>query len=149
MIVVAAAAAAFAALPRLALIVQLVAWAFSLAAATFFPVVLLGIFWRRANGNGAIAGMIGGLLTTITYMFLNYTNPTFTVMGLSHLSAGIFGMIVNFTLQIVVSLATKPSPKYIQDMVDQLRVPVGEMVIPATTSSAQTTAPATGGTGGH
>src|SRR5687768_12812668 len=71
MIVVAAAAAAFAALPRLALIVQLVAWAFSLAAATFFPVILLGIFWRRANANGAIAGMIGGLLTTLLYMYLN------------------------------------------------------------------------------
>ncbi|HET8568942.1 MAG TPA: sodium:solute symporter family protein [Candidatus Limnocylindria bacterium] len=139
MIVVAAAAAAFAALPRLALIVQLVAWAFSLAAATFFPVILLGIFWRRANGNGAIAGMIGGLLTTIAYMFLNYTNPNFTVFGLSHLSAGIFGMIVNFTLQIVVSLMTAPPPRYIQDMVDQLRVPVGEMVVraePARTSAA-------------
>jgi cation/acetate symporter len=146
MIVVAAGLAALAALPRLALIVQLVAWAFSLAAATFFPVVLLGIFWRRANGNGAIAGMIGGLLTTIAYMALNYTNPNFTLLGLSHLSAGIFGMIVNFTLQIVVSLATAPSPKYIQDMVDQLRIPIGEMTIPATTSAAQTTAaPATGG----
>ncbi|HET7699360.1 MAG TPA: sodium:solute symporter family protein [Candidatus Limnocylindria bacterium] len=149
MIVVAAAAAAFAALPRLALIVQMVAWAFSLAAATFFPVVLLGIFWRRANGNGAIAGMIGGLVTTLTYMALNYTNPNFTVLGLSHLSAGIFGMIVNFGLQIIVSLATSPSPKYIQDMVDQLRIPVGEMSLPATTSAAQTTAPATGGAGGH
>ena len=145
MIVVAAALAAFAALPRLALIVQLVAWAFSLAAATFFPVVLLGIFWRRANGNGAIAGMIGGLLTTIAYMFLNYTNPTITILGLSHLSAGIFGMIVNFTLQIVVSLMTAPSPKYIQDMVDQLRIPVGEMVIAPTSPAAQTTAPTPAG----
>jgi cation/acetate symporter len=140
MIVVAAACAAFAALPQLALIVQLVAWAFSLAAATFFPVVLLGIFWRRANANGAIAGMIGGLLTTIAYMFLNYTNPNFTVLGLSHLSAGIFGMIANFGLQFVLSLATAPSPRYIQDMVDQLRIPIGEMVIPATSPSAQTTA---------
>jgi cation/acetate symporter len=134
MIVVAAAAAAFAALPRLALIVQLVAWAFSLAAATFFPVILLGIFWRRANANGAIAGMIGGLLTTIAYMALNYTNPNFTVLGLSHLSAGIFGMIVNVALQVTVSLATQPPPRYIQDMVDQLRVPVGEMVIPGVTT---------------
>jgi cation/acetate symporter len=147
MIVVAAGAAAFAALPRFALIVQLVAWAFSLAAATFFPVVLLGIFWRRANAFGAIAGMIGGLLTTAAYMFLNYTNPNITVLGLSHLSAGIFGMIVNFTLQIVISLATAPSPRYVQDMVDQLRIPVGEMVLPATSSAAQTTAApaATGG----
>jgi cation/acetate symporter len=133
MIVVAAALAAFAALPRLALIVQLVAWAFSLAAATFFPVILTGIFWRRANAKGAIAGMIGGLLVTATYMALNYTNPQFTVFGLSHLSAGIFGMIANFTLQIIVSLATQPPPRYIQDMVDQVRIPVGEMVIPGVT----------------
>jgi cation/acetate symporter len=133
MIVIAALLAAFAALPRLALIVQLVAWAFSLAAATFFPVVLTGIFWRRANAKGAIAGMIGGLLVTAFYMFMNYTNPMFTVLGLSHLSAGIFGMIANFALQIVVSLATKPSPEYIQRMVDQVRVPVGEMVIPGVT----------------
>ena len=133
MIVVAAAAAAFAALPRLALIVQLVAWAFSLAAATFFPVVLTGIFWRRANAKGAIAGMIGGLLVTAWYMFMNYTDPRFTVLGLSHLSAGIFGMVTNFGLQIVVSLATKPPPDYIQRMVDQVRIPVGEMVIPGVT----------------
>jgi cation/acetate symporter len=148
MIVVAAAAAAFAALPRLALIVQLVAWAFSLAAATFFPVVLLGIFWRRANAKGAIAGMIGGLLTTAVYMYLNYTNPNITVLGLSHLSAGIFGMIANFGLQIVVSLATAPSPKYIQDMVDQLRVPVGEMQLPAPTAAAAPSVVPAGATGG-
>jgi cation/acetate symporter len=133
MIVVAALLAAFAALPRLALIVQLVAWAFSLAAATFFPVVLTGIFWRRANAKGAIAGMIGGLLVTATYMFLNYTDPRFTILGLSHLSAGIFGMIANFALQIIVSLATKPSPEYIQRLVDQVRIPVGETVIPGVT----------------
>ncbi len=149
MIVVAALAAAFAALPRLALIVQLVAWAFSLAAATFFPVVLLGIFWRRANANGAIAGMIGGLLTTIAYMALNYTNPNFTVLGLSHLSAGIFGMIVNFSLQIIVSLATQPPPRYIQDMVDQLRIPVGEMVIPGVTTPAPTAATTTAASASH
>jgi cation/acetate symporter len=133
MIVVAAGLAAVAALPRLALIVQLVAWAFSLAAATFFPVVLTGIFWKRANAKGAIAGMAGGLIATAAYMALNYTNPNFTVFGLSHLSAGIFGMIVNFGLQIVVSLATRPAPAYIQQMVDQVRIPVGEMVIPGVT----------------
>jgi cation/acetate symporter len=145
MIVIAAAAAAFAALPRLALIVQLVAWAFSLAAATFFPVVLTGIFWRRANAKGAIAGMIGGLLTTAAYMYLNYTDPRFTAFGLSHLSAGIFGMIANFGLQIVVSLATRPSPEYVQRMVDQVRVPVGEMVIPGVTDHPAPTPVATPG----
>jgi cation/acetate symporter len=127
MILVAALCAALAAVPRLALIVQMVAWAFSLAASTFFPVILLGIFWKRANANGAIAGMAGGLIVCIIYMAGNYVNPHFNVLGLSHLSAGIFGMIANFGLQIIVSLATAAPPKHIQDMVDDLRLPVGEM----------------------
>ena len=131
MILVAAFIAALLAIPQFALIVQLVAWAFSLAASTFFPVVLLGIFWKRANANGAIAGMLGGLIACFVYMIGNYIDPRFNVLGLSHLSAGIFGMLANFILLIVVSLATAPAPKYIQDMVDQLRIPVGEMHIPA------------------
>uniref|UniRef100_A0A7C5RSH2 Cation acetate symporter n=1 Tax=Thermomicrobium roseum TaxID=500 RepID=A0A7C5RSH2_THERO len=131
MILIAAVLAALAALPRLALIVQIVAWAFSLAASTFFPVVLLGIFWKRANANGAIAGMIGGLIACVVYIVGNYIDPRFNVLGLSHLSAGIFGMAANFILLILVSLATAPAPKYIQDMVDQLRIPVGEMRLPA------------------
>jgi cation/acetate symporter len=131
MILISAVVAALLALPRFALIVQLVAWAFSLAASTFFPVILLGIFWKRANANGAIAGMIGGLIACLVYMVGNYLDPRFNVLGLSHLSAGIFGMAANFLLMIVVSLATAPSPKYIQDIVDQLRIPVGEMRLPA------------------
>jgi cation/acetate symporter len=131
MILISAVIAALLAIPQFALIVQLVAWAFSMAASTFFPVLLLGIFWKRANANGAIAGMIGGLITCLVYMFWNYVDPRFNVLGLSHLSAGIFGMAANFLLTIVVSLATAPSPKYIQDMVDQLRIPVGEMRLPA------------------
>jgi cation/acetate symporter len=127
MILVAALCAALAAIPRLALIVQMVAWAFSLAASSFFPVVLLGIFWKRANANGAIAGMIGGMVVCIGYMVGNYTNPYFNILGLSHLSAGIFGMIANFGLQIIVSLMTEAPPQEVQDMVDDLRLPVGEM----------------------
>jgi cation/acetate symporter len=123
MILVAAAIAAIAALPRLALIAQMVAWAFSLAAASFFPVVLMGIFWKRANGPGAIAGMIGGLVVTIFYMTMNYINPNFTILGISHLSAGIFGIPANFALIYFVSLATAAPPQEIQDLVDELRHP--------------------------
>jgi cation/acetate symporter len=123
MILVAAAVAALAALPRLAVIAQMVAWAFSLAAASFFPVVLMGIFWKRANGPGAIAGMIGGLAVTIFYMVMNYLNPNFNVLGLSHLSAGIFGMPVNFILIYGVSMLTAAPPQEIQDLVDELRHP--------------------------
>ena len=143
MILVSAVVAALLAIPRFALIVQLVAWSFSLAASTFFPVLLLGIFWKRANANGAIAGMLGGLIACFVYMIGNYIDPRFNVLGLSHLSAGIFGMLANFILLIVVSLATAPSPKYIQDMVDQLRIPVGEMRLPAPgTGAAPGVAPA-------
>jgi cation/acetate symporter len=123
MILVGAAAAALLALPRLALIAQMVAWAFSLAAASFFPIILLGIFWKRANGPGAIAGMIGGLVVTIFYMAMNYTNPYFNVLGISHLGSGLFGLIVNFILTIVVSLATPAPSLEIQRLVESLRRP--------------------------
>jgi cation/acetate symporter len=123
MILVAAAVAALAALPRLVLIAQMVAWAFSLAAASFFPVVLLGIFWKRANGPGAMTGMIGGLAITIFYMVMNYTNPAFNVLGISHLAAGIFGVPANFILMYVVSKATEAPPQEIQDLIDELRHP--------------------------
>jgi len=123
MILVAAAAAALAALPRLALISQMVAWAFSLATASFFPIILLGIFWKRANGPGAIAGIIGGMATCIFYMVMNYIDPTFNVLGISHLGAGVFGLIVNFILVIVVSLLTKEPSEEIQRLVESVRRP--------------------------
>jgi cation/acetate symporter len=123
MIVVAAACAALAAMPRLALIVQMVSWAFSLAAASFFPIVFLGIFWKRANGPGCIAGIVGGLAVTIFYMYNNYLDPSFNVMGISHLGAGLFGVITNFALTIGVSLATKAPSKEMQDLVEHLRHP--------------------------
>lgn len=123
MVLVAAAVAALAAIPRLALIVQMVAWAFSLAAASFFPVVMMGIFWKRANGPGAIAGMIGGLAVTIFYMVMNYINPEFNVLGISHLSAGIFGVPVNFALIYVVSKLTPEPSQEMQRLVDTLRHP--------------------------
>ncbi|WP_322816705.1 sodium:solute symporter family protein [Chloroflexus sp.] len=124
MIVVAAVIAALLAIPRLALIAQMVAWAFSMAASTFFPVVLLGIFWKRANGPGAIAGMIGGLAVTIFYMANNYLNPAFNILGISHLGSGIFGLPVAIILIVVVSLLTKEPSKEIQNLVENLRNPI-------------------------
>jgi cation/acetate symporter len=136
MVVVAAAAAALAAMPRLALIVQMVSWAFSLAAASFFPIVLLGIFWKRANGTGAIAGMIGGMAVTIFYMVNNYLDPNFNILGISHLSSGLFGAATNFALTIVVSLVTAPPPKEIQDFVDNVRHPRDEDVVESKPAAA-------------
>ncbi|MBI5649615.1 MAG: cation acetate symporter [Chloroflexi bacterium] len=136
MVVVAAAAAALAAMPRLALIVQMVSWAFSLAAGSFFPIVLLGIFWKRANGPGAIAGIIGGLAVTIFYMVNNYLDPSFNILGISHLSSGLFGAAANFALTIGVSLVTAPPPKEIQDFVDHVRHPRDEDVAESAPAAA-------------
>jgi cation/acetate symporter len=130
MVVLVAGLAALAALPRLALIAQMVAWAFSLAAASFFPVMLLGIFWKRANAPGAIAGMAGGLMVTVFYLISNYLNPAFNLFGISHLAAGLFGMVVNFALAIAVSLCTGAPASEAQRMVESLRQPsqpVGEL----------------------
>jgi cation/acetate symporter len=123
LVVVAAALSALAAMPRLALIAQMVAWAFSLAASSFFPIILLGIFWKRANGPGAIAGIIGGMAVCIFYMYNNYLDPSFNVLGITHLGSGVFGLIANFTLTYVVSKLTAEPSKEIQELVDHLRHP--------------------------
>ncbi|NTW03670.1 MAG: VC_2705 family sodium/solute symporter, partial [Oscillochloris sp.] len=96
MVLTAAILAALTAIQRLAIIVQMVAWAFSLAAASFFPVLVLGIFWKGATSRGAAAGMISGLIVTASYMVLSYTFPDWSILGISHSAAGIFGVPVNF-----------------------------------------------------
>ncbi len=123
LVIVAAALAALAAMPRLALIAQMVAWAFSLAASSFFPIILLGIFWKRANGPGAIAGIIGGMVVCIFYMYNNYLDPSFNVLGITHLGAGVFGLTTNFILTYVVSKLTAEPSREIQELVDHLRHP--------------------------
>jgi len=122
-VLLAAAAAAFTATRRLGIIAQLVAGAFSLAAATFFPILVLGIFWKRANERGAVAGMIAGLIVTLMYMLLNSINPNFTILGISNVAAGVFGIPVNFLVTIVVSRLTPPPSAEIQALVDSLRQP--------------------------
>jgi cation/acetate symporter len=123
MILAAAVAAAVAATRRLAIIVQLVAWAFSFAAATFFPILVLGIFWKRANGYGAVAGMISGLLVTLAYMLLNAWNPDFNILGVTNVAAGIFGVPVNFIVTYTVSKLTAPPSAEAQALVEALREP--------------------------
>lgn len=89
----AAVLAALTALRQLGIIVELVAWAFSIAAATLFPVLTLGIFWRRANRQGAIAGMITGLLAVASAIVINLLSPSTNFYGISGPATGIFGMI--------------------------------------------------------
>jgi cation/acetate symporter len=123
LILLAAAAAAVAATRQLPIIVQLVAWAFSFAAATFFPILVLGIFWKRANGNGAVAGMIAGLVVTLAYMLANAWNPNFNILGITNVAAGIFGVPVNFLVACLVSKLTPPPPPATQALVESLRQP--------------------------
>lgn len=123
MVLVVAVIAALVATRRLAIIVQLVAWAFSFAAATFFPILVLGIFWRRANGRGAVAGMAAGLVVTLVYMLLNLRDPSFSVLGITNVAAGVFGIPVNFLVTILVSKLTAPPSPQAAAMVDALRQP--------------------------
>lgn len=122
-VLVTAILVALTALPRMAIIAQLVAWAFSFAAATMFPTLVLGIFWKGANARGAIAGMMSGAAVTASYMVLNYVNPEISFLGISHNAAGIFGVPMNFFLTWIVScLGPSTSPR-IQVLVDDLRHP--------------------------
>jgi cation/acetate symporter len=123
MILATAVLAALTAIQRLGIIVQMVAWAFSLAAASFFPVLVLGIFWKRTTARGAVAGMLSGLAVTIFYMGISYVNPSANLFGISSSAAGIFGLPVNIVVTVVVSLLSPPPPPHIQQLVDSLRHP--------------------------
>ncbi len=123
MILVAAVLAAITAIQRLAIIVQMVAWAFSLAASSLFPVLVLGIFWKGTTSRGAAAGMICGTTVTAAYMVMSYTYPGWGLLGISHSAAGIFGVPVNFLVTWLVSRRGPPPSPETQALVDSLRHP--------------------------
>ena len=111
-------------------ILFLVGAAFSLAASAFFPPLVLGVFWKRANKWGAIIGMAAGLGICIYYMMRTY--PFFTNMGvpkmdlwfgLSPVSAGMFGLPLGIITIIIVSLLTAPPSKAVQELVEHVRYP--------------------------
>ncbi|WCM40050.1 sodium:solute symporter family protein [Thermus antranikianii] len=109
-----------------AFIAQLVAFAFGLAASTFFPAILLGIFDRRMNTQGAVAGMLVGLVFTATYIVgTNYLGWPRFLFGISPEGIGTVGMLLNFLVAYLVSRATPPPPAEIQKLVDEIRVPKG------------------------
>ncbi len=119
-------------------ILFLVGAAFSLAASAFFPALVCGIFWRRANKTGAVLGMLAGLLVCIYYMVTTYpffggvaANQWF---GIAPISAGIFGIPVGFIGIIAGTLLSAPPPKEVQELVDHVRYPslVGDIDTKAT-----------------
>ncbi len=112
-------------------VAQVVALAFGLAASSFFPVIILGIFSKRTTKEGAIAGMVIGILFTAAYILyfkglhpeLNSADHWF--LGISPEGIGTLGMLLNFAVTIGVSRITPPPPEGIQRMVEEIRIPRG------------------------
>lgn len=112
-------------------VAEVVAFAFGLAASSFFPVLILGIFWKRMNREGAIAGMITGIgFTTAYIVYFKFVDPAANVpdrwlFGISPEGIGSIGMLLNFGVSTLVACFTPPPPRSIQRLVDEIRVPRG------------------------
>jgi cation/acetate symporter len=116
---------------------QTVALAFGLAAASIFPALMMGIFVKRINNYGAVAGMLTGLIFTVVYIFLhkgwffipgtNQFEDTIagSLLGIQSTAIGAVGALLNFIVAYFVSNATEEPPQEIQDLVESIRVPKG------------------------
>ncbi len=110
-------------------VAQVVAFAFGLAASTIFPVLFLGIFYKRLNKEGAIAGMLSGLIVTSGYIiFFKFINPELNssenwLFGISPEGFGFFGMFINFGVALFVSFIFKAPPKKVYELIDEIRKP--------------------------
>ena len=114
-------------------VAAVVALAFGLAAASFFPAIILGIFYKRMNKEGAIAGMVVGILSMLLYM-MKYKLGWFDAIlpnksewwfGISPEGFGTIAMMLNFIVSITIMKFTKPPPQEVQDIVENIRIPSG------------------------
>ena len=131
LLVVIGAAAALIASLHLTGILGAVAWAFCFACSGLFFPLVLGIWWKRANRAGAIAGMFFGFLAGTIYLYIVYTGAIEPWLGIDHLRFGMIGMPVSLVAMVVVSLATAEPDKEMQDMVDETRDPTGPTILGA------------------
>lgn len=116
---------------------EVVALAFGLAAASIFPVLMMGIFSKRMNTQGAVAGMLAGILVTVVYIFwfkgwffvkgteMAASKPENWLFGISPEAFGTIGALVNFAVAFIVSRITPPPPEHIQHLVEDVRIPRG------------------------
>ena len=128
-IAVAVVAAGLAGLNPPGFVAEVVALAFGLAASSFFPAIILGIFDKKMNKEGALAGMIVGIVFTTIYIF--YFKPQLGgpglpenyLFGITPEGIGTIGMVINFIVSLIVSRLTKPTPNKIKDLVESIRYP--------------------------
>ena len=128
-IAVAVVAAGLAGLNPPGFVAEVVALAFGLAASSFFPAIILGIFDKKMNKQGALSGMIIGIVFTTIYIF--YFKPQLGgpglpenyLFGISPEGIGTIGMIINFIVSLIVSRMTRPTPDKIKDLVESIRYP--------------------------
>ena len=112
-------------------VAQVVAFAFGLAASSFFPAIIMGIFSKRMNDKGAVAGMLSGIAFTATYIiYFKFVNPAANVpanwwFGISPEGIGTLGMMVNFLVAFLVFKVTDDAPEEIQELVESIRYPKG------------------------
>jgi cation/acetate symporter len=116
---------------------QTVALAFGLAAATIFPALMMGIFSKRVNNKGAVAGMLSGLVFTLVYIFLHKgwlfiastasfaDTPDGSLLGIQSTAIGAIGALINFAVAYGVSYATDEVPQEVQELIESVRIPAG------------------------
>jgi cation/acetate symporter len=108
-------------------VAEVVALAFGLAAASFFPVIVLGIFWRRANAQGAISGLLVGLSTASLYMYFVLFQDMEPWFDVSAIGVGAVSMVLNTITMVVVSRLTPPPPAEMQALIEHIRHPWVDM----------------------
>lgn len=106
-------------------VAQVVALAFGLAAASFFPILVLGIFWKNCTAAGAASGMVAGLVSTMAYMIwtIDIYGNSDGIFGIQETGFGTIGMLINFTVTIAVSQFTKKPSLAMQELVEEIRYP--------------------------
>ncbi|TIS97185.1 sodium:solute symporter family protein [Mesorhizobium sp.] len=137
LLVLVAVLAAYVASTKPSDILSMVSWAFSLAAGGLFPALVLGVWWKRANSAGAVAGMIAGFGITIFYLVMTQYGADFDKAtpnmelwwGVKNISSAAFGLPVGFAVMIIVSLLTKAPSRDMQDFIEEIRVPRGKQMM--------------------
>ncbi len=125
LLILVAMLAAYVASTKPSTILAMVAWAFSIAASGLFPALVLGVWWKRATTEGAVAGMVVGFSVCLFYLIGTQFYGMALWWDIRNISCGLFGIPAAIVTTVVVSLMTKAPPKEMQDFIDEIRIPSG------------------------